>query len=269
MDNDTNVETSIDIRDSMLMGSYRGITEDRTSSMSAILLSFSKNTSYNTVNKLIDEVLNLNGKNRGVIQEWEEANNESDDVSGLVESTEDIITSLLLEEINQFIKGLEKNKANLNQLKSIVVKFIQTNFYYFHQDLYKPIDYVDVINRYINYPSQFTDFYLEVIDRLAAVNPDSSLIPIFNSQNNSVLLRSVSNIFTDDATPEEMKIFLNSRKEYREIINPLLPEICDAIGINFKTYQDNIGKVTNKLVTNLADKELTRRFNQIILLNGI
>jgi len=274
MDED-NAETLVDIRDSQLMGGYRGITEDRITSMSSILLSLSNNTSYTTVNRMIDEVLNLNGKNRGVIQSWDEENNESDDSVKSLESTDEIITRLLIDEINSFIKNLESsvrpdNKNSLNPLKAIVVKFIQTNFYYFHAELYKPKLYIDVINEYINYPSQFNDFYSEISKRVSQVNPDSPIIDLLKSQNNSALLRPVTNIMeAGKASPEELKIFLEGRKEYREMIKPQLTHVCDSLDINIKTYQDNINKVTNKLVTTLADQELTRRFNQIILLNGL
>jgi hypothetical protein len=279
-------ENFLDIRNSPLMNVYLGINDDPLDTMNLILMSMSKNTSFNTVSRELEELLHLNGKNRGVIQEWQseeddgvdpyEGNDESSvELMRAIESSDEIIIKILIEEINDFIKNLEiasnssTSTNSQNRIKSLMVKFVQTNFYYYHNSLYKPEKYKDIINDFNSYPDQFSDFYKMGMNKLSEVNPNSHLIEVLKRQNNLALIRPVTNIGEfHKSSRAEQKIFLDLRKEYREIINPLLPDVCNSFEIPFKTYQGNIGKVLNELLNSLADQELTKRFNQIILLNN-
>jgi len=282
MDNTQQGSSGVDIRSTRLMEVYQQISsEDSINSMTLILSSFERNTSYNKVLRDIESVLNINGKNRTIIKEWEEDQNQEVDEEGLeiesrnsaikmVESTDDIITRILVEEVNEFIKEVEQVNTRPNLLKALVAKFLQSNFYYKESTLYKPKEYEQVILKFNNYPSQFTDFWQTGIERFEAKFPKSKLITLLKRQNNLALIRITHNITEYiSAPPAERKLFSEIRKEYQKIINPPLPIILKALNMNKGTYEDNINIVTGKLVDKLNDPELTKKFNQIILNYGI
>ena len=139
MDNTQQGSSGVDIRSTRLMEVYQQISsEDSINSMTLILSSFERNTSYNKVLRDIESVLNINGKNRTIIKEWEEDQNQEVDEEGLeiesrnsaikmVESTDDIITRILVEEVNEFIKEVEQVNTRPNLLKALVAKFLQSN----------------------------------------------------------------------------------------------------------------------------------------------
>ena len=249
MDNTTNPGSSgVDIRSTRLMEVYEQInSDDALNSMTLILTSFERNTSYNKVLRDIEGVLNINGKNRTVISEWEEETAEIDEeglevesknsVLKMVESTDDIITRILVEEVNEFIKEVEQVNSRPNLLKALIVKFIQSNFYYKESGLYKP---------------------------------KSKLITLLKRQNNLALIRTTYNITEFvNAPPAERKVFSEVRKEYQKIINPPMPTVLKALNMSRGTYEDNINIVTAQLVERMNDPELTKKFNQIILNYGI
>ena len=282
MDNTANPGSSgVDIRSTRLMEVYEQInSDDALNSMTLILTSFQRNTSYNKVLRDIEGVLNINGKNRTVISEWEEETAETDEeglevesknsVLKMVESTDDIITRILVEEVNEFIKEVEQVNSRPNLLKALIVKFIQSNFYYKESGLYKPKAYEKIIEEFNTYPSQFTDFWQTGIEKLEAVNPKSKLITLLKRQNNLALIRTTYNITEFvNAPPTERKVFSEVRKEYQKIIKPPMPTVLKALNMSRGTYEDNINIVTAQLVERMNDPELTKKFNQIILNYGI
>lgn len=282
MDNTANPgSTGVDIRATRLMEVYEQITsEDAINFMTLILTSFERNTSYNKVLRDIEGVLNMNGKNRTVINEWEEEVSETDEeglevesrnsVLKMVESTDDIITRILVEEVNEFIKEIEQIEKKPNLIKALVVRFIQSNFYYKESGLYKPKGYEKIIEEFNSYPSQFTDFWQKGVEKLEALNPKSKLITLLKRQNNLALIRNTYNITEFSAAPPaERKIFSEIKKEYQKIINPPMPDVLKALNLSRGTYEDNINTVTSQLIERMNDPELTKKFNQIILNYGI
>lgn len=273
--------SGVDIRSSRLMEVYEQIgSDDSINIMTLILSSFERNTSYNKVLRDIESVLNINGKNRTVIKEWEENQQEVDEEGlevesrnsaiRMVESTDDIITRILVEEVNEFIKEVENVNVRPNLLKALVVKFLQSNFYYKESTLYKPKEYEQVILEFNNYPSQFTDFWQEAMTKIEEKFPKSKLISLLKRQNNLAFVRNTFNITEFvNAPPAERKLFSELRKDYHKIINPPLTTILNSLNMNKKTYEDNINIVTGKLVEKLNDPELTKKFNQIILNYGV
>nr|DAD64021.1 MAG TPA: hypothetical protein [Bacteriophage sp.] len=222
----------------------------------------------------------MNGKNRTVINEWEEEVSETDEeglevesrnsVLKMVESTDDIITRILVEEVNEFIKEIEQIEKKPNLIKALVVRFIQSNFYYKESGLYKPKGYEKIIEEFNSYPSQFTDFWQKGVEKLEALNPKSKLITLLKRQNNLALIRNTYNITEFSAAPPaERKIFSEIKKEYQKIINPPMPDVLKALNLSRGTYEDNINTVTSQLIERMNDPELTKKFNQIILNYGI
>lgn len=275
-----------DIRNSNLMVVYKNINEDGNTSMVSILQSFSHNTSYNTVKRIVDNVFQINGKNRRVITEWD------DDEPGVeedfeynvkaIESADEIIGRILIKEISDYIKELEENSKVVDPkkkgdpdtpIKSIMAKFIQLGFFYRFSDLYYPKEFEPIILRYRNYIEQFSDFYKKVILEIRKDYPESKLIGMLETYKNEFIMKGANELGStlySMASANEIKIFSKLRAEYMEIKNPNIRRILaePEIDLTYVTYNRYIVSVMSDLISNLSDPELKKKFNQIVLIDS-
>jgi len=166
-----------------------------------------------------------------------------------------------------FIKGLEENgEPSANKLKALVIKFLNTNLYINFPDLYKPKEYEDLIEELLDLPSRFKNYYLNVIDEVEIMNPDSPLIPKLKELGNSFLLMDAgSSTELRTVSQQERDLITRHRKALKKLISPDIVYLRERLNLPHTTYVYSISKVINELSTRLEEDELMSRFSKIIL----
>lgn len=248
---------------------FTQMSEDLEANLTEILATTSK--SYKVAQDTVKSLFNHQGKARSeyvpeVEDDITDVNEEDDDP--VISTMDEELYRILISEINIFIKDLEnsESESDQNRLKALIIKFINTNLYTNFPDLYKPKKYSDLIDEFLDLPTRFKNYYLNVIEELKIMNPNSPAIPKLQEVGNPLLLTESTNIreLRSMSQPEK-DVFNRHRKELRKLISPDISYLRERFDMAHSTYVANISKVINELTTKLEEDELMSRFSKIIL----
>lgn len=246
---------------------FTEMSNDLEATLTEILVASPKFNSYKLAQDTVKSLFNHQGKSR---QDYfpDEGNWDEDDPNDEIISTMDEeLYKVLISEINIFIKGLEENgEPSANKLKALVIKFLNTNLYINFPDLYRPKEYEDLIEELLDLPSRFKNYYLNVIDEVEIMNPDSPLIPKLKELGNSFLLMDAgSSTELRTVSQQERDLITRHRKALKKLISPDIVYLRERLNLPHTTYVYSISKVINELSTRLEEDELMSRFSKIIL----
>ena len=172
---------------------------------------------------------------------------------------------ILISEINLFLQSLEKSHEE-NKLKSLIIKFLNSNLYQSFPDLYRPKEYDHIIQDLLDLPNRFRNYYLQVIDELRILSPESPLISKLEQQGNQLILNDPKNVRELQSSSQPVRdLFNRHRKELKKIISPEIAFLREKFDMPHTTYVQNISKVINELSSKLEEDELMTRFSKIIL----
>lgn len=246
---------------------FTEMSNDLEATLTEILVASPKFSSYKLAQDTVKSLFNHQGKSR---QDYfpDEGNWDEDDPNDEIISTMDEeLYKVLISEINIFIKGLEENgEPSANKLKALVIKFLNTNLYINFPDLYKPKEYEDLIEELLDLPSRFKNYYLNVIDEVEIMNPESPLIPKLKELGNGFLLMDAgSSTELRTVSQQERDLITRHRKALKKLISPDIVYLRERLNLPHTTYVYSISKVINELSTRLEEDELMSRFSKIIL----
>ena len=243
-------------------------TDDLEATLTEILITSPKFKSYKLAQDTAKSLFNHQGKSRQeYIPDEEEDEDESVREDNIISTMDEELYKVLISEINLFVKGLEEDgEVSSNKLKALIIKFLNTNLYANFPDLYKPEKYKDIIDDLLDLPSRFKNYYLNVIDELKILNPNSILIPRLEELGNGLLFMESSNLKDlKHVSQQERDLINRHRKELKRLVSPDIVFLREKFGIAHTTYVENISKVINELSTRLEEDELMTRFSKIIL----
>lgn len=245
------------------------MSEDLESDLTEILATTSK--SYKVAQDTVKSLFNHQGKSRSeYIPEVEDdlTDIDEEDDDPVISTMDEELYRILISEINLFIQDLEKSdkESDQNRLKALIIKFVNTNLYSSFPDLYKPEKYKDLIDEFLDLPTRFRNYYLNVIEELKIMNPNSPAIKKLEDVGNPLLLTESTNIreLRSMSQPEK-DVFNRHRKELRKLISPDISYLRERFNMAHNTYVTNISKVINELTARLEEEDLMTRFSKIIL----
>lgn len=242
---------------------YISMEEELESTFASIIGTSHK--SYKVSQDIAKSIFNHQGKARqDLTYEYDESEDPID--SDMTLSMDEEIYRLLISEINQYLIQLENDPQSENKLKSLIIKFLNTNLYLDFPDLHKPKKYENLIEEYLDLPNRFKNYYQNVIEQLKLINPDSPIIKKLEEVGNPLLLTDSTSIKEiKRMSMEERSIFNEERSKLRKIISPEISILRERFNIPHSTYVQNISKGINELASKLEEDELVSRFSKIIL----
>lgn len=224
-----------------------------------------KFSSYKLAQDTSKSLFNRQGKSRQEYIPDSDLDEDEQIEDPIISTMDEELYRILISEINLFLQSLEKSHEE-NKLKSLIIKFLNSNLYQSFPDLYRPKEYDHIIQDLLDLPNRFRNYYLQVIDELRILSPESPLISKLEQQGNQLILNDPKNVRELQSSSQPVRdLFNRHRKELKKIISPEIAFLREKFDMPHTTYVQNISKVINELSSKLEEDELMTRFSKIIL----